>query len=235
MEGSLLGPLDACTRVRVSIGSSVIIYEDIWIPRSSTFKVLSMKNQDNYYLVWHLNIPSGGWNVSLLNELLMNEDVKAIMAIPCRDTSRDDSPCWHYTLNGDYSVKNGYRLGISSNIGASTSNGDDMGSRWGKIWGMNVSLKIKIFLWKVCNNLLPIRVNLANRRVSVDGLCLVCENMYESTLHAVWGCSSLKSVRSSIGFMQGKSFSKSFDFQNFFHSCFESLEENDLVLLCVIL
>ncbi|KAK2638612.1 hypothetical protein Ddye_026407 [Dipteronia dyeriana] len=40
-------------------------------------------------------------------------------------------------------------------------------------------------------------VNLAMRKVPMDGLCSVCFKSFETTLHTVWGCTGLKVVRSA--------------------------------------
>ncbi|KAK3218996.1 hypothetical protein Dsin_012966 [Dipteronia sinensis] len=115
-----------------------------------------------------------------------------------------------------------------------TSYGGGNGCCWKNIWNMELPSKIKIFLWKACHNWLPKMVNLARRRVSVDGFCPVCKNNYETTLHAIWGCSGLKVVRSSFGFLKGMNSGKFQEFQDFFNSCVQTLDSDVMVLLCVI-
>ncbi|TXG48048.1 hypothetical protein EZV62_027342 [Acer yangbiense] len=72
-----------------------------------------------------------------------------------RFLSRDDSFCWHFTKDGEYTVKSGY--------------------------------KVKVFLWRACNEWIPTLVNLTKRKVPVHGLCPMCTNSFETTIHALWG------------------------------------------------
>lgn len=69
-----------------------------------------------------------------------------------------------------------------------TFNGVRSGFHWKDIWRKEVALKIIIFLWRACHKWLPTMVSIAKRKVSMDGFCPECKNMYETTFHAIWGC-----------------------------------------------
>ena len=58
--------------------------------------------------------------------------------------------------------------------------------------------KVKVFVWKACNEWLPVKVNLLRHKIDVDKWCPMCHNKAESTLHALWSCSTLKVVRNSV-------------------------------------
>ncbi|KAI9160967.1 hypothetical protein LWI28_013243 [Acer negundo] len=154
---------------------------------------------------------------------------------PSRDTENSQVQLTSAQEGTPNTVKSGYKLGSLMEPVPSASNGSGVGFRWKEIWGMDVALKIKIFLWRACHNWLPTKVNLAKRRIPVDGLCPMCNNVYETTFHAVWGCSKLKTVRSSFGILQVMSLGKNIEFQDFFHACNERLEASKMVLLSVIL
>ncbi|TXG73320.1 hypothetical protein EZV62_001899 [Acer yangbiense] len=111
---------------------------------------------------------SGSWNGPLIKDLFIEEDAKEILAIPTSHFHRDDTPCWHFTKNGEYSVSSGYKVSIADDITVSTS-----------------------------------EINLANRKVPVNGLCLVCSSCFEITVHALWSCAPLKSVRKMFGLLNG--------------------------------
>ena len=65
---------------------------------------------------------------------------------------------------------------------------------WRRLWKMKVPNKIKIFLWHACSEALPTRCNLLWRKVLDDPTCPRCGIESESTLHALWECSQLRSV-----------------------------------------
>ncbi|KAK3229618.1 hypothetical protein Dsin_001499 [Dipteronia sinensis] len=53
-------------------------------------------------------------------------------------------------------------------------------------------LKIKIFIWRACNDWIPTLANLNKRGIEVNRICPVCKQAYESTVHALWTCCKTK-------------------------------------------
>ncbi|KAK4846282.1 hypothetical protein QYF36_015362 [Acer negundo] len=52
--------------------------------------------------------------------------------------------------------------------------------------GLNLPSKIKVFVWRACHHQwLPSTVNLARRKVPIDGLFPVCSKSFETTIHAM--------------------------------------------------
>ncbi|KAK4856021.1 hypothetical protein QYF36_013319 [Acer negundo] len=54
-------------------------------------------------------------------------------------------------------------------------------------------------------------------------------------VHALWGCSALKNVRTRYGLLQGFNYGSSISFQDYFFYCCQNLGKKDLELLYVIL
>ena len=59
---------------------------------------------------------------------------------------------------------------------------------WNTIWKLSVPNKIKLFIWRCCNNSLAVRHNLKKRGMRVDNTCGVCGAMDETQLHLFFGC-----------------------------------------------
>ena len=57
---------------------------------------------------------------------------------------------------------------------------------WRHLWKLHLPNKIKVFGWRVCQNVLPTRENLARLKVIVDDSCECCKGNLESVLHALW-------------------------------------------------
>lgn len=53
---------------------------------------------------------------------------------------------------------------------------------------LNVPWQVKQFLWRVCTDSLPIKVNLVKRKILSDSSCHLCVRHQEDILHALWGC-----------------------------------------------
>ena len=57
---------------------------------------------------------------------------------------------------------------------------------WRHLWKLHLPNKIKVFGWRVCQNVLPTKENLARLKVIVDDSCECCKGNLESVLHALW-------------------------------------------------
>ncbi|KAL5761431.1 hypothetical protein ACOSP7_017695 [Xanthoceras sorbifolium] len=77
--------------------------------------------------------------------------------------------------------------------GVSSSSSNDH-KWWLYLWNLNISPKIKIFLWRVCLDALPTLSNLFKRKVSASPCCKRCSVEEESVAHALFWCSKSKSV-----------------------------------------
>ncbi|XP_021721482.1 uncharacterized protein LOC110689043 [Chenopodium quinoa] len=76
---------------------------------------------------------------------------------------------------------------------------------WKKIWNTNVLPRVKVFMWRACQNALPTRKGIGSRISGYDTTCYVCHQEVEDVLHAikecalardVWRCSNYKFVLS---------------------------------------
>ncbi|KAL5766931.1 hypothetical protein ACOSP7_017548 [Xanthoceras sorbifolium] len=64
---------------------------------------------------------------------------------------------------------------------------------WKHLWKLDVPNKIKLFVWRACKKILPTNLNLSKKGILVSHLCSFCGLASESSDHALWGCSRLKS------------------------------------------
>ncbi|XP_016647182.1 PREDICTED: uncharacterized protein LOC107880379 [Prunus mume] len=90
-----------------------------------------------------------------------------------------DCLMWHFTKDGIYTVKSGYRVAVElDSNGLLGRRGDggtsvDRGGRrlWKSIWELNVAGKIRRFIWRCCRNYLAVRCNLRQRGMQIDSAC----------------------------------------------------------------
>lgn len=69
-----------------------------------------------------------------------------------------------------------------------------MKSFWRKPWKVKVPSKVRNFGWKVCQNILPTKVNLFHRKIIEDATYKACGLYPESTMHALCQCNMAKEV-----------------------------------------
>lgn len=116
-----MGLLKAGVRRNLGNGMSIKIFQDPWIPRPVTFKILMNRGHDNEnLLVAEFITSSVRWDVSKLHQYLCREDVEVITQLPISRTA-PDTWVWHYDKNGKYTVKSGYKLCMLSSQATSSS------------------------------------------------------------------------------------------------------------------
>ncbi|KAK2653785.1 hypothetical protein Ddye_013641 [Dipteronia dyeriana] len=106
--------------------------------------------------------------------------------------------CLAFDNTGEYTVRSGYIVGCDVLDSPTTSGLNDAFSWWKLLWRLNIPLKVKLFVWRACNNWIPTMVNLEGRGLRVSSRCPVCDYGRETTWHALWGCKKHKPVRESM-------------------------------------
>ncbi|KAK3224846.1 hypothetical protein Dsin_004708 [Dipteronia sinensis] len=214
-------------------GSSVRVYDDQWIPWPSTFKVISPTSLGTMTTVADLKLFSGAWNEELIRNSFLPDDASLILSIPCSSGNLSDKMIWHYDKLGSYSVKSGYYIGLSLGTNPSPLGLNQAESWWKFLWRLKVPAKVKLLLWRACHNWVPSNDNLARRGVRVENACPICKRWHETTLHAMWCCPSLKSIRSMCPFMRSIKLADGMSFLDFMVACKKQIIVADMELLAM--
>ena len=154
--------------LRVGDGVSIRVVTDNWIPNHPTKKILFHPVKEEWeWRVSNLMDPeSSCWNKEVIMAKFHRDDVEAILCIPFMD-----SVMWLHTTNGMYLVKSGYHVATQVLRDADyveSSRGPSGNKVWAKLWKFKVPNKIKVFSWRVCQNIRPTRDNLVQRKIILD-------------------------------------------------------------------
>ncbi|KAM1939411.1 hypothetical protein ACFX13_027258 [Malus domestica] len=194
------------TRWRVGNGKCINIRDDPWFPKPSTFRVRPNDNMDATMVCDLIDPASNSWKANIIFAGFHREDTDTILSIPLSHFGCEDRLMWHHSVNGVYSVKSGYGIAMElMENGAMGKKGRGAPSEhmqlnkvWSRIWRLQVPNKIKLFIWRCCNNALAVRRNLQRRHMRVDNVCGVCNAVDKTDLffrcnfsHVFWFCSPL--------------------------------------------
>ena len=160
-------------RWRVGDGSSINIRNDPWFPKPSTFKVTPLASLQATMVSDLIEPSTRTWKAEMVKSGFNLDDVSPILSIPVSRTGRRDRLVWHHSVNGEYSVRTGYgeavklmENGALGRRGRGTSSENRKPNQvWNLIWKLKVPNKIKLFIWRCCNNSLVVRHNLKKRDV----------------------------------------------------------------------
>ena len=138
------------------------------------------------------------WDRGLIRENFSRDDADAILRIPLSRSDVPDKIVWLPNKDGLYSVKSEYYivglLAKEINGMEGSSDGQNKGLIWSRLWKLRLPNKIKLFGWRACHNILPTKENLVRRRITQDNVCELCNQGPESGLHALWECGVARDV-----------------------------------------
>jgi len=75
-------------------------------------------------------------------------------------------------------------------IGECSTFRDDQGL-WKTLWALKILAVLKLFVWKLCHNLLPTKAKLFSKKIIQDLVCLLCLDVVETSCHILWNCPSM--------------------------------------------
>lgn len=184
---------------RVGNGTNIRIWEDPWIPDSSTRRPSTLQGSNQVRLVSELlNTHDGTWNCSLVRSVFNPNDAKHILQIPIFG-QWDDKMAWHYDSRGMFSVKSAYKVAALA-ADMDRQAGPALGDRgslweqnvWKKVWKLDCPPKVHHFLWRVGHDSLPTRMNIERKHIDLDTRCAICNSFFENGGHLFVSCSEVK-------------------------------------------
>lgn len=72
--------------------------------------------------------------------------------------------------------------------GSSSSNENSFSNLWSIILKTNIPPKVHMTFWRLCNNIVPSKKNLATKHITTDLICVLCHSHKESISHILGDC-----------------------------------------------
>ncbi|XP_057793349.1 uncharacterized protein LOC131009970 [Salvia miltiorrhiza] len=174
---------------RVGNGLSIRVGLDRWIPSSGGFKPGRALDDDtaNTKAADFILFDRGTWDMDKLGQVFSNFEVEKIASIPIRLSPTPDSRFWPHTKSGTYTVKSGYATALSKAREEATSSGP-LHPIWKWLWKLNITPKVRLFMWKCLEDALPLRCALRRRGLDLDPTCARCGESDETIEHVFRDC-----------------------------------------------
>ncbi|KAG6628833.1 hypothetical protein CIPAW_14G039600 [Carya illinoinensis] len=220
---------------RVGNGRKISIWHHKWLPCPSSYKVQSPQTSlpHDAKVSLLIDVGNGYWKRDLISESFNKMDAEQICKLPISRLDVEDKMVWEPTKNGRFSVKSAYFLGkerIRRKRGEGSGK-DKVEEMWKQIWNLDVQGVVKLFLWKVGQELLPIKENLHRRKVSASNMCPICERRVETAVHMIWGCSAASDVWAMDESPVRKWCNAEWGFAELWASMFQKLRIEDVELM----
>ncbi|KAF4382522.1 hypothetical protein F8388_015350 [Cannabis sativa] len=166
-------------RFSVGDGRHIRAFRDPWLPRPTRF--MSISPEPNEYLFVDSLIGDGGqWDLPKLQQVFLPDDVELILSITLSSHVVEDRLGWHYDRDDCFTLA--LQLARGSDVGCSSK----LAGWWNGMWNLEVSPKVKVFLWRLYHDAVPVATNLIRRKIVMDPWCLACGGVVpETTAHAM--------------------------------------------------
>lgn len=136
--------------------------------------------------------------------LFSTVEANAVLKIP---VSVSNSLVWHWSKNGIYVVKSGYRVALkllgADSLGGPSSSFVPEEKFWKCFWKIKASPKLVNFLWIIFHNAMASRENLFSRKCASSPLWPFCNLEVESIEHilfGLWKCGINATFQRGAGF-----------------------------------
>lgn len=131
-------------------------------------------------------------NESLVRHIFSHEEENAILNIVLGSSNNQDRLVWHYSPDGDYSTKSGYKIVrdcLSVSAESTEVDAIDHGFSFKFIWDLCIPPKVRYFLWRTTTNSLSTSSNLVKGSILVSDICPIYETIEEDIVHVLFNCS----------------------------------------------
>mgnify|MGYP004702503179 CR=1 FL=1 len=194
--------LEAGLRRRVGDGESIKIWEDRWIPGVEDGKIRSQRKVDSKIQRVSELIRDGQWDRELLRQEFEEQDWLQILRIPLSLGKVMDRFYWAGASSGVYSVKTGYKLikdlkrKQCQHGGPSEPSSSRMfkSQNWSFLWGLSMPNKLKHFIWKCLQGILPTNALVKGKCGKGDYVCKCCGNSSETLEHMLFLCCNARAI-----------------------------------------
>lgn len=140
------------------------------MPISSSYKVhwlVSTPHKEDRVCTL-INENTKGWNMNLVHQIFQLEEAFIISNIPLRHLGAPDRIYWLYSKTGLFLIGSAYHLevGRNSKMLGESSIDNQIAHHWNTPCNLKVPSSIKHFMWQVCHNILPTKLNLVKKKIT---------------------------------------------------------------------
>lgn len=172
-------------RRRIGNGQTSSTWGDDWLVSEGSGKVLTRRSPYSTFpntVSDLINWSNGEWDLESIREHLWDYDISRILQVPLGSPTTEDGYYWFFSPHGRFTVRSCYyQILAQATHMESLSSGTSLTlspKEWQWIWGLQLPPKIRTFLWRACNEIIPVRANLVKRRIGGDPVLSALRKTY---------------------------------------------------------
>ncbi|XP_012833613.1 PREDICTED: uncharacterized protein LOC105954487 [Erythranthe guttata] len=191
-------------RKRIGNGKTTAILGEPWLMEDGNLNVFTRRSMQSAFpnlVVDLINQDSNSWNVDLIDQYFWPVDQDRILHVPIGSGLIEDSWVWHYSANGNFTVRSCYLNALNRRLEPRASQrragGDGSGEvaeDWKMVWKLKLPPKIKNFVWRACAEITPTGAELFRRRITPTPEWARCGSRIETMVHTTYECSGMSRI-----------------------------------------
>ncbi|CAN1849725.1 Putative ribonuclease H protein At1g65750 [Linum perenne] len=120
------------------------------------------------------------WDAELVRDLFSEEETEEVLSIPVTSLGGEDKRVWHYSKNGEYTVKSGYHVLLERVVPMAHLRVE---GGWNDIWQLQQLPRVRVMMWRLARDVLPTQERLGRRGMYISDMCGVCGSGSETNWH----------------------------------------------------
>ena len=104
------------------------------------------------------------WKLDFVRDIFIEADASLVTSIHLSKQSIPDKLIWKHSVNGMFTVKSAY-FEAKQVLGKVVHSTYNRVNAWKTIWKANVSPKVKFFVWRMVQGILPIDTSLMRKGI----------------------------------------------------------------------
>ncbi|KAB1207370.1 hypothetical protein CJ030_MR7G017447 [Morella rubra] len=188
---AIIGAAGFCWGVKD--GVRLNIWCDPWVPDLPGFvpklKTGTLVDRHINYVRDLIDEDTHEWKENVIRDLFDDSSSEAILSIPLPPARLVDTPLWIHSPSGSYPVKDAY---LYCQKQKHHGTGDLTAAEWRKIWKLKVEHRLKLLLWKLAAEALPLHGRIHQEIFDHElplASCPLCYLSVETREHLFLGCS----------------------------------------------
>jgi len=169
-----------------------------WLREEGNSYVSSARVQgaENMKVADLMDSNGSSWNWGLIKGIFNAHDREAISKLSLLNREKEDKLIWKFNSKGSYTVKLAYKYAMETLVDKEEYR---IPGEWTSMWKMKIPQKIKVFLWRALQGVLPTRMRLQDKGVPCTDSCPFCQTNYENDWHVFIRCEEAKSIWRTAG------------------------------------
>ena len=179
---------------RVGDGKQIEVWVDAWLNKPPEYRATKPSQTPTpLKVVALINEDNRSWKMEMVKDMFTETDAAIITSTHLSKRCMPDKQIWRDSSIGMFTVKSAYFFARKV-LGKETQQLSQRQPLWRFCWTAKTIPKVKYFIWRLIQGIIPIGSILQRRGLDVDNRCSMCGQSGDTLRHVFLDCKLSKAV-----------------------------------------